>query len=75
MDLKCESSSDCVETMWARLQYDRWTDEAAAAAGGGKEEQGQQEVVTTDPAEEKRTGKQQIKDKVQDKEADVGENE
>lgn len=67
--------SDCLETdMWARVQYDRWSDEAAAAARGEKEQQGKEEVVvTTAPAEEKRTAKQQVQDKVQDK--DIGENE
>ena len=56
--------------MWARVQYDRWTDEATAAATGHKD---QQERIKADNKEQTGEGKvrpqQQVTEKIKDKDA------
>ena len=56
--------------MWARVQYDRWTDEATAAATGHKD---QQERIKADNKEQtgevKVRPQQQVTEKIKDKDA------
>ena len=56
--------------MWARVQYDRWTDEATAAATGHKD---QQERIKVDNKEQtgevKVRPQQQVTEKIKDKDA------